>query len=217
MGTSASQPSPRGAGWRAVRRAYIEPDVAPPAAVTRIVQAMDKDFIAGLSGAPVARVLRSLLAHSSEVVVASGDQAQLVAVACSLREEVVETTAARRDASRFGEIALAAATQTVLASSRRPPGMPLARAFLGTYLAHLFAHIVGRDISRYVGRGRFTSIAEAGEFVHATEAHVVEEVNALTLAELEVAEEEEEIAQLLSDVVPRALEHLVREEGEDAG
>jgi len=178
---------------------------------------MDDDFVAGISSAPVARALRSLMAHASQVVAAAGDQARLVEVAQSLREEVGYATAARRDASRFGEIALAAATHTVLASARRPAGAPLAGAFLATYLSHLFAHIVGRDISRHIGRGRFTDVMEAGEFVRATEAHVAEGVHGVALAELEVAEEEEEVSQLLGEIVPRALERLVREEGEDVG
>ena len=199
-----------------MRRGYTDPEIRPPEAVSRIVRAMDDEFVAGLSSAPVARALRSLMAHAGEVAGAAGDQARLVSVAQSIREEVAELTAVRRDASRFGEIALAAATQTVLGSGRRRPGMPLSRAFLATYLSHLFSHIVGRDITRHVGRGRFASVAEASDFVRATEAHVADEVDALGLAELEVAEDEEEMSQLLGEIVPRALEQLVREEDEDA-
>jgi hypothetical protein len=216
MGTSTSQPSPPGPDWQTVRRGYSDPALRAPDAVSRIVQAMDDQFVAGLSSAPVARALRSLMDHGAQVAGAAGDQARLLGVAQSIREEVQDVTAVRRDSSRFGELAVAAATRTVLASSSRPPGVPLSRAFVATYLSQVFAHLVARDVSRAMGTGQFTGIVETRRFMHAAEAHVAAEVEPLEVGALEGAEGEDEIAAVLSRVVPRALEHLVLEEGEDA-
>ncbi|MGD8238379.1 MAG: hypothetical protein PVH68_07505 [Armatimonadota bacterium] len=216
MGTSTFQPSPPGGDWGRVKRGYADPGARAPEIVSRIVQAMDDDFVAGLSSAPVARALRRLMAHAGPLAGAGRDREQLAAVAQTIREEVEDVTAVRRDSSRYGEIALSAVTPTVLASSRLPPGTPLPRTFLATYLAHVFSHIVGRDITRHVGQGQFTGVVEAGKFVHAAEDHVARELQAMELAVLEAAEDEEEISAVLAEIVPRALERLVLEEGEDA-
>lgn len=208
MGTSASQPSPRSPQWDLVRRSYTDPSVPPSVTVSRIVSALSDDFVRGLSAPPVAQALGSLLGLAAEIEAAGDDRPRLTAAARKLRTQAKEATVRSKTASRFGELALSAATKTVLhGESGR-----LGRRFVVRYVTDVFGYLVSRDIGRYMGRGRFRGLSEVPLFVGDVESHVQATLDRAELADPPDVAAPAELEGYLQDAIAACLALLSREE-----
>jgi len=209
MGTSAAQLSPRSPQWDLVRRSYVDPSVPPPVTVARIVSALDQGFVQGLSERPVAQALESLLSLAGEIKAAAESPPRLTAVARELRTRVKQAVVAGKTASRFGELALSAASKTALAGH----GERVARRFLACYVAEVFSYLVSRDIGRYVGQGRFQGLSDVPLYVRAVETYVQQTLDEADLADPAPDAALADLQGYLRDAVAACLD-LLSAEGE---
>ena len=183
MGTSASQRSPATPEWDRVRELYQQPHPPPGAIVSRIIAALDPDTRRGLHDRAVVGCLDTLLWGSAAVAEGGLEQfladfptitgPPVIALAADLRDRATEYIAAHGAASRFGELAVDALSNTVLSVAAGDQGLlsvtaPQAEANyagfarqgnLSTLGAHFFAHdfdwvfryFVARDLSDFIG------------------------------------------------------------------
>ena len=124
MGTSSSQRSPSTAEWDRVKELYQQPHPLPGEVVSRIIQALDPDTRRGLHDRAVTACLATLLWGSTAVADQGLQQflrrlppipaPSVVALAAGLRDTAAAYITTTGTASRFGELAIDALSNTVL-------------------------------------------------------------------------------------------------------
>ena len=185
MGTSSSQRSPRTPEWERVRRLYDDPQAPSRVIVARIVDALGPQTRAEMADSAVARCMATLTRASAgdlDETLMSLDPGLPAAadLAAALRACAERDIARRREASRFGELALDALSASALEIGEgveEAPGLvraalaryanerrlaDLANTFVSQDMAYAFRHFVERDTPAHVGGPRLRTVREAG-------------------------------------------------------
>ncbi len=183
MGTSASHRSPATPEWDRVRELYQEPHPAPGQIVSRIIAALDPATRHELHDQAVVGCLDTLVWGSAAVAEQGLEEflagfpaitePPVVALAADLRDRATNYIVASGAASRFGELAVDALSNTVLSVAAGEQGLLTVRAAqaednyasfarqgnLSQLGVHFFAHdfdrvfryFVTRDLSDFIG------------------------------------------------------------------
>lgn len=183
MGTSSSQRSPATPEWDRVKELYQQPHPPPGEVVSRIITALDPDTRRGLHDRAVTVCLDTLLWGSTSVA----DQGlerflrrlqpipapPVVALAAGLRDTATDYITTTGAASRFGELAIDALSNTVLNVAAGDQGLLKATSaqaeanygrdaregnlsglsvqFFSHDFDRLFRYFVSRDLSDFIG------------------------------------------------------------------
>ena len=133
MGTSASQRSPSTPEWDRVRELYQQPQPPPTEVVSRIVAALDPDSRQGLHDRAVTVCLDTLLWGSVSVAERGLEpllatlgplrEPPVLVLAAGLRDHATDYVTARQAASRFGDLAIDALSNTVFGVTAGEQGL----------------------------------------------------------------------------------------------
>ncbi len=133
MGTSSAQRSPSTPEWDRVKELYRQPQPPPGEVVSRIIQALDPDTRQDMHDRAVTAALDTLLWGSASVADQGLEQflqgfqpisgPPVVALAAALRDTAVDYITTAAVASRFGELAIDALSNTVLAVAAGDQGL----------------------------------------------------------------------------------------------
>lgn len=197
MGTSTSQRSPATPEWDRVRELYQQPHPAPGEVVGRIIQALAPDTRQGLHDRAAVACLDTLLWGSAAVAdqglgeflasLAPVEGPPVVALAAGLRDAATDYISTTRAASRFGELAIDALSNSVLNTAAGEQGLltvttaqadanyggyartgnlsGLSVQFVSHDFDRVFRYFVSRDLSDFIGSEAFPTVSSSSRIL----------------------------------------------------
>lgn len=163
MGTSTVHRSPRTTRWLLVNALYEDPTISNSRVLAEVFNAADQ-YPEGLAGLAVLERVEALLRATEQGDWRGGTEAALAAARAAVAD--ARASALREgEASFYGDLADRAVHSTLVAGVRSPATLATAPAALTAFLGQLVStavdHLVARDLSQHLGRGRVTGAAEA--------------------------------------------------------
>lgn len=225
MGTSTSQRSPATPEWDRVRELYKQPNPLPGEVVGRIIEALSPETRQQMHSRSVIPSLDALLEGSFRVATQGLSalldetsplvQTPVIAIAATLRGQTQQYLTEARLASRFGELALDALSNSVMEVAAGPEGLLGVSAaevetnlaqytvqqnlagLAGKFFTHdfdqVFRYFVARDIGDFVGTEAFPSVSHSSRLLDQV-AHYCRE----SAAQVSMADWEDQLYQVVA-------------------